>query len=159
MNHYLKKQGKIIKVLLSRNPNCSGYAGYFLILGFSVIQYFSSCVGGYILYHYFSRFHPERLEKQIKRAKRATLILLVFLFFDLLLRNSVKFFPRLEEFLVSIFPIEDLILFSSIPFGIFLGISLWNLKLFQKNPKLRFIVLPLIIWWGMLLYIFILFLF
>jgi hypothetical protein len=142
------KHKKLLKVFLSRNPNCSSqsyYVGLFLFGTFiSFIQFLFSFFGGYILYHWLS-LSPEKVQIWIKRGRKIVLILLVFLigswWLDKIFSDKSEFFPPI---------IWILLLFPPL-FGFFLGISLWNLEIFQKNSRLRFIFLPLIIWLGIFL--------
>jgi hypothetical protein len=148
MNPNSKNQRKILKVLLGRNPNCSSqsyYFGLFLFGAFiSCIHFLFSFLGGYILYHWLSLF-PEKVQVWIKRGRKIVLILLVFLigswWLGKIFSDKSEFFP----------PIIWILLLFPLFFGFFLGISLWNLRIFQKNSRLRFIFLPLIIWLGIFL--------
>ena len=156
-----KKSQKILKVLFTRNPNCSGQAfqviGFFYVTFFaslliSGIQFLFSFFGGYIFYRIFSVFSEEKIQNLVKRAKVVALLLFILGLGNWLL--IVNFLDKIS--LVTLHLIEPLIfllpVIFSISFGFLLGISFWNLKIFQKSPKLRFIFLPLIIWWGMFLY-------
>jgi len=157
MNENLKKSQKILKILLTRNPNCSGYVYYLFILGVSGSQFLLSLFGGYFLYHRFAHSLEEKIQNWIKKARVRALILFGIVFGGgFLFRILFKIFSN-NEFFLDVFTSIGILFFLlslifSIPFGFFLGISLWNLKLFQKHPMIRFIFLPLIIWWGMMLY-------
>jgi len=163
MNSNPKKQRKILKILLTRNPNCSMHGIFvFFISGYITFQVFLSILGSYILYYYLSYFSLERLQKLTRRSRVVGLTLFILpvgiLILSKIFLNKISWealgsysvIAWRTPFIIFLLPI----LFLPLPilFGFSLGRSLWNLKIFQKTPKLRFVFLPLIIWWGMFLY-------
>jgi len=143
MRQNFKTQRKVLKVLLSRNPNCSGYATYFFILGLNFVQFLFSLFGGHFLYHHLSSLSQEKIHYWIKRAKRNALIIFGL---TLLACILLKIFPELFFYFIFLFiPL-------SILFGFCFGISFWYLKFFENHPKAKFVLFPILIWLGMLLY-------
>jgi len=119
---------------------------YFLFLSvLSFVQFLFSCFGGYFLYHRLSSFSQEKIRYWIKKARSTMLILLGIV---ILASVLLDVFSEPTSFYIPLF------IFLPILFGFCLGTSFWNLKFFEKHPKAKFVLFPLFIWLGVLLYLF-----
>jgi len=123
---------------------------YFLfLLLLTFVQFLFSCFGGYFLYHRFSSFSQEKIRYWRKKARSTVLILLGIVILACVLLDA---FSELTSFYKRFY--IPLFIPLSILFGFCFGTSFWNLNFFEKHPKAKFVLFPLFIWLGMLLYLF-----